>query len=204
MMKRLRQASQANIDTTNGRQDSNLSPRDSKNNMSSPTNQKPMLGQIGKGPSLIGLLAAKRFTRKMQSKYGRSNSMYASSKNSNSVTLQREPTYRMEPQRKFDTEKVEGIIRDIVESRMSGLKYHPKFCPNMCKIISDDIKDSVKKLRFDRYKIVALVHIGEKKDQSTVVASRCAWDQAVDSYATYAMTNATLFCTASVYGIYNE
>lgn len=110
----------------------------------------------------------------------------------------------MEPKNKFNADEVENVIKNIVDERMKGFKYHPKFCSNMCKLLSDEIKDGVKKLKYDRYKIVAVVHIGERRDQSAFVASRCAWDKNLDDFGTYTMENGTLFCTASVFGIYNE
>lgn len=164
---------------------------------------KMLFGQSGKGPSLLGLLAAKRFTRKLGNKYGR-GSMYGSSRFSNSYAFQKEPSYRMEPHRRFNPEKVEEVIQETVDSRMKDFKYHPKFCANMCKSLGDEIKEKVKRLRYDRYKVVVVVHIGEKSNQSAVISSRCAWDQKLDDYATYTMETPTLFCTTCVYGIYTE
>lgn len=178
------------------------SPAPTAQHVSQTTN--PVLGPAGRGPSLLGLLAAKRFTRNLRNKYRRSGSLYGSSRHSNSIQIKREPTYRMEPKHKFNAEEVEEIIKAIIDQRMGEFRYHPKFCSNICKILSDEIKDGVKKLKYDRYKIVAVVHIGERRDQSTVVASRCAWDKKFDNFATYKLENATLFCTASVFGIYNE
>lgn len=217
MLKRLRESSISQESTTPAsRQSTVTSPRDKAAPSSLPSQQqqqtqqqptqtaKPMLGQVGRGPSLLGLLAAKRFTRNLRNKYGRTNSLFGSSRHSTSIQIQREPTYRMEPQKKFSADEVEDIIRQVIDDRMKGFKYHPKFCSNMCKLLSDELKDNVKKLKYDRYKIVAVVHIGEKKDQSTFVASRCAWDKHLDDYATYTMDTATLFCTASVFGLYTE
>ena len=210
MLKRLRQASIGQESTGSTRQNTVTSPNESVNGHTptpapAPTQtSKPVLGQTGRGPSLLGLLAAKRFTRNLRNKYGRSSSLYGSSRHSTSLQIQKEPSYRMEPKTRFKSDEVEHIIKHIVDDRMQGFKYHPKFCSNMCKLLSDEIKDGIKKLKYDRYKIVAVVHIGEKRDQSTVVASRCAWDKSCDDFATYTMETGTLFCTASVFGVYNE
>ena len=210
MLKRLREASISQESaTSSSKQITVTSPRESKNPTPLPPQQhaqttKPVLGQTGRGPSLLGLLAAKRFTRNLKNKYHRSGSIYGSSRYSNSIHVQREPTYRMEPKHKFNPEEAEGVLKSIIDQRMKGFKYHPKFCSNMCKLLSDEIKDGVKKLKYDRYKIVAVVHIGERKDQSTIVASRCAWDKKLDDFATYTLETPSLFCTASVFGIYNE
>ncbi|XP_045160262.1 dynein light chain Tctex-type 5-like [Mercenaria mercenaria] len=209
MLKRLREASiSQESSTSSARQITVTSPRESKNPtplpQQHPQTTKPVLGQTGRGPSLLGLLAAKRFTRNLRNKYHRSGSLYGSSRHSTSIQVQREPTYRMEPKNKFNPEEAGNVIKSIIDQRMKGFKYHPKFCSNMCKLLSDEIKDGIKKLKYDRYKIVAVVHIGERKDQSTVVASRCAWDKKLDNFATYTFETPSLFCTASVFGIYNE
>jgi hypothetical protein len=66
----------------------------------------------------------------------------------------------MEPYKKFDTQKVEEIIENVVSDKLNGYKYNPKLCAVMSKLISEEIRDKVKALHFDRYKIVAIVVIG--------------------------------------------
>lgn len=182
------------------RENTQASKKGSQQNQPS---SKALFGQSGRGPSLLGLLAAKRLTRRLGTKYGRTGSMYGSSRFSNSF-FQKEPSYRMEPHRRFNHEKVETVVKEIVDARMKDFKYHPKFCANLSKSLGDEIKERVKRLNFDRYKIVVVVHIGEKSSQSAVLSSRCAWDQKLDDYATYTMETPTLFCTTVVYGIYTE
>ena len=215
MMKKLLQASQ-NVETSSSKDErmSTITPireisrentqTSRKGNQQAQTTAKSLFGGSGKGPSLLGLLAAKRFTRKLGNKYGRQGSMYGSSRYSNSYNFPKEPSYRMEPHRKFNSDKVEEIIQEVVDTRMKDFTYHPKFCANMCKSLTEEIKEKVKRLRFDRYKIVTVVHIGEKSNQSAVISSRCTWDQNLDDYATYTMETPTLFCTTCVYGIYTE
>ena len=60
-----------------------------------------------KGPSLVGLLASRRFAKQLLSRHRLSTYEDTSSKLSNAV--QREPTYRMEPFRKFENKKV-GLL----------------------------------------------------------------------------------------------
>lgn len=165
---------------------------------------QPVLSQTGRGPSLFGLIAAKRFTTKLQNKYHRSNSMFSSSKRSTSIQIKKEPTYKMEPEKRFSRVEVENVVRKVIDSKMKGFNYHPKICSNICKVLSDEIKDEIKKLKYDRYKLVVVVYIGEKKDQCALVASRCAWDSHLDDYVTYSIATGFFFCTACVYMVYNE
>ncbi|KAL3868882.1 hypothetical protein ACJMK2_041638 [Sinanodonta woodiana] len=164
---------------------------------------KPSLAQVGKGPSLIGLLASKRFAKKMTSRFlsGRTGSMNDSSKTS---SIQKEPSYRLEPHQTFNAEKAQAVVKEVLEGRLEGFKYHSKFCVNMSKSLSDEIKDRIKKLQFDRYKIVVMIYIGENKGESLLITSRCVWDAKLDGYATYTYSTSTFFCTATVYCLYNE
>ena len=210
MMKNLLQAAQntetASIKEAKTPTPSEISRENTQTSKKGPQQSQPapkmIFGQGGKGPSLLGLMAAKRFTRRLGTKYGRAGSMM-SSRYSNSF-FQKEPSYRMEPHRRFNDEKVEEVIQEVVDSRMKDFKYHPKFCANLSKALGDEIKEKVKRLNFDRYKIVVVVNIGEKSSQSAVISSRCSWDQKLDNYATYTMETPTLFCTTIVYGIYTE
>lgn len=115
-----------------------------------------------------------------------------------------ENTYRMEPPVKFQTGQVEQIIQEVLNNNLNGKTYHPFQAPSMSKALSLDIKTKVKKLNFQRYKIVAVVTIGEKKDQGLRVGSRCLWDADRDSYAEACFENAHIYGIGAVYGIYFE
>lgn len=156
------------------------------------------------GASLVGLLASKRFAKRLTSKFlnNRAGSMMSS--RLSGMGIKREPTYRMEPYKKFDTQKVEEIIENVVSDKLDGYKYNPKLCALMSKLISEEIRDKVKALHFDRYKIVAIVVIGEKKKQDILSCSRSIWDDQVDSYASYNYQSEDILCTVTVYGLYFE
>ncbi|KAL8584573.1 hypothetical protein ACOMHN_002303 [Nucella lapillus] len=115
-----------------------------------------------------------------------------------------EPTYRMEPDKRCYAPDVHQIIKETLENDLDGFQFNPKFTATMSKVLSDELKDRVKQLAFNRYKLVTSVVMGERREQGIVITSRCAWDVKLDSYATYTYQNKSLFCTASVYGIYRE
>ena len=100
--------------------------------------------------------------------------------------------------------QMEEMLKTLLEDKMSKFRYSAKICANMCKILGDDIRDRVKHMNFDRYKIVSNVVIGQKKDQAVIACSRCAWDDKLDNYASYTFQNQHIFCTATVFGIYTE
>ncbi|XP_005099248.2 tctex1 domain-containing protein 2 [Aplysia californica] len=115
-----------------------------------------------------------------------------------------EPTYRMEPHKRFYAPQVHTMLKQILEAHLDGFTYNPKFTPTMTKVLSDEIKERSKGLGFERYKLVVSVVLGERREQGLMISSRAAWDAKLDSYATYTFQNKSLFCTASVYGVYAE
>ena len=154
------------------------------------------------GPSLIGLLASKRLARRLTTRlFGRK----ASSRFSGcTIPLKKEPTYRMEPHRQFQPDRVEDAIKEVLDNRLEKFTYRAKLCANLSKILSDEIKDKIKLMNFDRYRIICEVHIGQNMAQGMVVTSRCTWDPKLDNYATYTFKNSHIFCTATVFGVYLE
>lgn len=78
------------------------------------------------------------------------------------------------------------------------LQFHSLDCP------SQVIRARVKDLMIPRYKIVVLVHIGQLTGQSMQISSRCLWDAANDTFASYSFKNSSLFGVATVYAVYFE
>ncbi|OWF48854.1 tctex1 domain-containing protein 1-like [Mizuhopecten yessoensis] len=158
------------------------------------------------GPSFVGLLASKRLAKRLTSRIlaGRTRSLLNS--RMSGLTIQKEPSYRMEPKEslKFNSSKVEKIANMVLEDRLAELKYNPRLCSNISRLITEEIKDRVKTLKFDRYKIIVIVFIGENKDQGVQISSRCAWDDEVDNFATCTYKTNAIYATATVYGVYNE
>jgi len=70
--------------------------------------------------------------------------------------------------------------------------------------IVKEIRAAVKSLGMDNYKIVVQSVIGQVKGQGVRVASKCLWDEKNDNYSSFTYSNASLFCTGIVFGIYFE
>lgn len=153
------------------------------------------------GASLVGLMASRRFAKKLSMK------ALGARKSSSIATVpppEMEPTYRMEPKNKFDTHAVKDIIDTILQSRLSGMKYSARLTPKIGKSLSDEIKDRVKMLNMDRYKIVCVLTIGQMGNQGLMLSSRCTWNEKFDCYATSSFKNQDIFCSATVYGVFTE
>lgn len=150
-----------------------------------------------RGPSLMGIFAAKRLTNKLRAR--------VLERRAAEKAMPKEPTYRMEPLKKFQPKKVEDAIKEVVGERINDkTEYNPRISKMLTRVISEEVKQKVKSLNFDRYKLVCMVTIGEKRDQTMLCTSRCIWDTRFDSYSAYTFENPRMFCTVTVYGIYAE
>nr|KAG5705907.1 hypothetical protein BaRGS_030797 [Batillaria attramentaria] len=143
------------------------------------------------GPSLLGLLASKRFAKKLTTRFF-NRRMWGSSR---PLGFMYWVLSRSHVEVFF---WVEELLKTVLEEKLEKFRYSPKICPNMCKILSDDIKEKVKQMNFDRYKIVCNVLIGQKKDQGVMTCSRCVWDEKLDNFASYSFQNEHIFCTATL------
>ncbi|KAK3803829.1 hypothetical protein RRG08_029423 [Elysia crispata] len=146
-------------------------------------------------------MASRRFAKKLM---GRALEKRESTIGDGAPQVHYEPTYRLEPKQKFNTARVLEAVKDVIDNRLQDMKYMERIAPNMNRILGDEVKERVKRMNFERYKIVVVVMIGEKKGQGIMVSSRCSWDDNLDNYVSHTFQNKQLFCTCSVYGIYQE
>ncbi|MEQ2162990.1 Dynein light chain Tctex-type protein 2B, partial [Goodea atripinnis] len=100
----------------------------------------------------------------------------------------------------FKPTVVKDCIREIVRERLSGVQYDPENVPELTRSLAESVKDKVK--RFDRYKLVVQVLIGEQRGQGVKMSSRCLWDADTDNYAEDVFMNDSLFCVVAVFGSY--
>ena len=99
---------------------------------------------------------------------------------------------------------VKKIIEGIFIKRLTDVSYNPTVCQHLTLQISNEVKFEVKKLGFERYKIVCMTHIGQKIGQEIKIGSLCCWDEKVDNFAECSFTNKSLFAVVLVFGVYQE
>ena len=66
------------------------------------------------------------------------------------------------------------------------------------------IKDTVKELNYERYRIMCIVSIGQLDEQGIQLVSRCVWDTNRDTSASGSYKNKSLFAVATVFAVYLE
>lgn len=117
---------------------------------------------------------------------------------------QLENTFKMEPSKKFPEGSVRNVLKEVLSEALAEVNYEPNACRQLTKTISDDLRQRVKEMDIQRYKIICLVHIGQIGKQAMRIGSRCLWDASFDTYTSYEYKNGSIFAVATVYGVYYE
>ena len=121
--------------------------------------------------------------------------------------IQVENSYKLEPEKdtKFKVSEVETTIRSVLELHLNNEKtYRSEAMKRHATNLATVIKQEVKDLGYERYKLVCHVIIGESRGQGFEAVSRSIWDQKVDNYACASFQNNTLFALGMVHGTYFE
>ncbi|KAK7495873.1 hypothetical protein BaRGS_00012863 [Batillaria attramentaria] len=155
----------------------------------------------GPRPSIMGVLGANRFLRKVRASLKEKESTLGEPQAPQQLL---EPTYRLEPKVPFKPSQVLEMLKETLNEQLEGRTYRPKLATTLCRLLTDEIRNKVKKMGFDRHRVVVTVLLCEIKDQGIVASSRCSWDDKRDSFATHTFQNKSLFCTVTVFGVYKE
>lgn len=165
--------------------------------------QEPVARQIRTLSATSKANAATR--RKSMSLYSRSHQA-GQTELPHQLTAKIANTYKLRPDadKRFRCNDVKDTIDRVLESHLKELPYDPEKCKSLLPCIADEIKDKVKVLGFERFKLVCVVTIGQLNNQGVRVASRCLWDVETDRVASSSFCGNDLFATAAVFGIYRE
>lgn len=116
-----------------------------------------------------------------------------------------ENTFEMDPKSIFVTEKVGGIIGEVLELHLKSKTYKADETKELSLKISDEIKTKVKEeTLIERYKLVCIVWIGQDRGQGVYITSRCLWNSHFDNFAQNSYKNDHLFAQASVFALFVE
>ncbi|XP_061204816.1 dynein light chain Tctex-type protein 2B [Neopsephotus bourkii] len=109
---------------------------------------------------------------------------------------------RASVQHRFKSSTVKECIHAILKEKLANVQYTPDDMPQLTMFLSETIKDRLKEVGFDRYKMVVQVVIGEQRGEGVNMAARCFWDADNDSCAHDVFMNDSLFCVAAAFGCF--
>eukprot|EP00040_Diaphanoeca_grandis_P011226 m.57490 g.57490 ORF g.57490 m.57490 type:complete len:124 (+) comp22392_c0_seq1:150-521(+) len=113
-------------------------------------------------------------------------------------------TYKIRPEyhAKFKQVMVQETIQNVLKFHLENKQYDSEKALEWSQTISDDVKDKIKEMNLDRYKVIVQCVIGEQRGGGAKVACKCLWDSDTDNYAQHVFTNESLFCVTAAYGVY--
>jgi len=115
-----------------------------------------------------------------------------------------ENTFRLNPYKPFNHENVKRVLEITLEELLSKVKYKADTSNDVAMKVAERVRARVLGFRYDRYKIIVLVHFGPLYRQGIHVGMKCLWDPLRDSYVSHTYKNTYIYCNCSVYGIYFE
>ncbi|XP_053975221.1 dynein light chain Tctex-type 5-A-like [Hylaeus volcanicus] len=113
-------------------------------------------------------------------------------------------TYRLEAYNPFKVDPVDKIVKMIMINKLEDIPYDAVECPKVCESVATDIREKIKQLHFDRYKIIVNVTIIEKASQSVEASIGFLWDAEKDNYSTFTYEARTFHAYCFVIGLYYE
>ncbi|XP_063578705.1 dynein light chain Tctex-type protein 2B isoform X6 [Pongo abelii] len=72
---------------------------------------------------------------------------------------------------RFRPSVVKDCIHAVLKEELANAEYSPEEMPQLTKHLSENIKDKLKEMGFDRYKMVVQVVIGEQRGEGVFLAS---------------------------------
>ena len=149
-----------------------------------------------RGVSIFGVVAAARAWKRF--------SMNRREKIPEKPKIRLENTFRLgpEPENTFKPNLVQNAIKDVMTMYLKNFVYSADGSKSLGMTIASDIKSRVKKMGFSRYKIVCSIVLLQNKGQGAEIASRCVWNEATDSHASYTFTSPAVVAICNVHGVY--
>lgn len=113
-----------------------------------------------------------------------------------------ENSYKLEPDGKFQSDKINSVIQEILENELANKTYKPEICVGQSKLLAEKLKQAVKAQGFKKYKLVVMVSIGENEVSPSVsFSSQCVWNTSVDNYSEYSYCNNSLYAVGRVFAV---
>jgi len=105
--------------------------------------------------------------------------------------------------KKFRPAQVKDTVRKVLVEKLKDQDYIPDTVQGTCKEIADQVREQLRVLDFEGYKLIVNVVIGEQRGEGLKLGCRCFWDMDTDNYAEETFINTSLFAVVTVFGIYH-
>ncbi|XP_045781812.1 dynein light chain Tctex-type protein 2B-like [Maniola jurtina] len=112
------------------------------------------------------------------------------------------PTYQLSSTHKFHLPTVQKITDELLDEHWTGHKYNVQDSPALALRIAGELMRKLKAIQFNRYRIISVVTIGQKRAQSYNNAVAFLWDHERDNYVDVQREVTTAFVQVTTFGVY--
>ncbi|RNF12020.1 putative dynein light chain [Trypanosoma rangeli] len=109
---------------------------------------------------------------------------------------------RPEHKHKFRPNDIRPVVRSIIELRLENEEYKADEIQSISKEIADTVRDRIRGMDLERYKIMVHCMIGEQRGQGVRAGCKMFWDSDTDDYFEEVYVNQHLFAVVTVFGLY--
>ncbi|KAF8786513.1 dynein light chain Tctex-type 5-like [Argiope bruennichi] len=113
-------------------------------------------------------------------------------------------TYQLEPTVTVKPGNIKSLAERALAEYFRDREYSATEMRDAVLQISSDIREEVRNLLLDRYRIVCQVTVGENCDQDVAMAFLCLWKHEFDHYAVATYNGTDFFATALVFVVYKQ
>ncbi|KAH8858696.1 tctex1 domain-containing 1-like [Schistosoma japonicum] len=161
--------------------------------------------------SLLGILAAKRITRKFLStltdaKQQRRLSTFTSFSPASYNLINYLPTFQLGPKEVFNISGIQPRIEQLIQLRIDSLprNYESYKVSRLCITLTNEIKAMLKAHGEDRYRYLVFCIVMQNCKQMALFTSRVLWDMNNDRTFCVTYTNATYCISVNCFAVYKE
>ncbi|XP_068676099.1 dynein light chain Tctex-type 5-like [Montipora foliosa] len=98
-------------------------------------------------------------------------------------------------------EAIKDIITEEMDRSLFDCEYNSERCGIQCTEISQAVESRVKAITPEQTKVLAVVFIGEIRDQGIEITSQCLWDPEADNFVSASFRSKTLFAVCTVFTV---
>ncbi|EDW61784.2 uncharacterized protein Dvir_GJ22236 [Drosophila virilis] len=121
------------------------------------------------------------------------------------ATMRYMPSYRLEPKNPLNKDRLELTMRTIMNKNYNeDYLFHPRQSYHLAAQVSEEIKNSIKLLNFDRYRYVVLVTVGELLMQGLCSMVNFLWDADKDGFVTYTIETPKFVAVCTIFYLYYD
>lgn len=114
-------------------------------------------------------------------------------------------THQLKPETRCDQAALRNMMKRVLANSLSpDLQYEMCDSGALTQSLADELRIAAKLVLPERYKVIVIVNIFEKKNLSCYLSSQCIWSKQCDVFLQENFQNSSLQVCACLYVVYKE